>query len=101
MIDTSPNVTTLPAPRPSVISQLLPDGAILYCAEQELYFGLNRTGACVWEHLHPVCSTVDEVCDQVASRFANTEATPVRHHVQALLARLEEQRLVQPAHSSP
>ncbi|MEW5919157.1 MAG: hypothetical protein AB1762_22330, partial [Gemmatimonadota bacterium] len=59
---TVPNDGVLPSARPSVIYQALPDGAILYCAEQELYFGLNRTGACVWEHLSPVCATVDEVC---------------------------------------
>jgi hypothetical protein len=84
----------LPKPRPSVIHQELPDGAILYCAEQELYFGLNRTGACIWENLNPVCSTMDELCAVLARRFAKVDADGARSDAGRLLARLAEHELV-------
>ena len=96
-----PNVANvgvlLPKPRPSVICQSLPDGAILYCAEQELYFGLNRTGACVWENLSPACTTLEEVCAVITQRFANVDAGGVRDDAKQLLARLSEHALVVPS----
>ena len=95
----APNVAdtraVLPKPRPSVIYQPLPDGAILYCAEQELYFGLNRTGATIWENLNPVCTTLDELSAILACRFAQVDSDGARSDAGRLLARLAEHRLVE------
>jgi hypothetical protein len=84
----------LPKQRPSVIYQTLPDGAVLYCAEQELYFGLNRTGACIWEHLSPVCTTIDELCAVVGQRFAKVDSRDIRSDADRLLNRLAEHHLL-------
>lgn len=84
----------LPQQRPSVIYQTLPDGAVLYCAEQELYFGLNRTGACIWEHLSPVCMTFDELCAVVGQRFAKVDSHDIRGDADRLLNRLAEHHLL-------
>lgn len=84
----------LPRPRPSVIYQALPDGAILYCAEQELYFGLNRVGACVWEHLAPACATLDELARAVSARFANCSVEGVRRDAAQLIEQLRDRALV-------
>ena len=93
-----PNGSVLAAPLPkrraSVIYQALPDGAVLYCAEQELYFGLNRTGACIWEHLSPVCTTIDELCATVGQRFAKVDSRDVRADADRLLNRLAEHHLL-------
>lgn len=100
---TAPTLTAnqgLPRPRPSVIYQLLPDGAILYCAEQEIYCGLNRVGACVWENLSPACTTLDELAHAVAPRFANSNFETVREDAARLIERLRQHALVVPAETT-
>jgi hypothetical protein len=84
----------LPRPRPSVIYQALPDCGILYCAEQELYFGLNRVGACVWEHLAPACATLDDLARAVAAQFANTSVERVRDDAAQLIQQLHGRALL-------
>jgi hypothetical protein len=85
----------LPKPKSSVVYRAMPDGAVLFSPAEETYFGLNETGACIWENLAPVRSTVDEVCAEVAKRFPDAEPARVREDVQRLLQDLEEGGLVE------
>jgi hypothetical protein len=87
----------LPTASPFVVYRELPDGAVLFSTVEEVYFGLNHTGAFVWEHLAPVCNTVDEVCVEVGRRFPGAEPDRVRRDVGRLLAELTANRLVQAA----
>jgi len=43
--------STLPRPRTSVAWTALPDGAVLFATETEVYYALNTVGAVVWELL--------------------------------------------------
>jgi len=84
----------LPRPKSSVVYRAMPDGAVLFSPAEETYFGLNETGACVWENLSPVRSTIDEVCAEVLKRFPDAELARVREDVGQLIKELEEGGLV-------
>jgi hypothetical protein len=85
-----------PTPRPAVIISATPDGAVLYSTETELYFGLNRTGACIWDNLYPKCETIDEICAALSAAFPGAERDRIEIDVRRLLARLAEKQLVDP-----
>jgi len=74
----------------------MPDGGVLFSTETEHYFGLNRTGACIWENLFPVCETLDDICAQVDRAFPGGEPERVRSDVKRLLALLVEKKLADP-----
>jgi len=73
----------------------MPDGGVLFSPADETYFGLNQTGACIWENLSPVRSTIEEICDEVARRFPDAELSLVREDVARLLRDLAEGGLVE------
>ena len=75
----------------------MPDGAVLFSPAEETYFGLNETGACIWENLAPVRSTIDEVCAEVSKRFPDAEPSRVREDVGQLIKELVEGGLVEPS----
>jgi len=87
----------LPKPKPDVVYGALPDGAVLFFPSEELYFGLNPTGACVWENLSPVRGTVEEVCAEVERRFPDAAPERVRRDVDLLLEALAENGLTESA----
>ena len=87
----------LPKPKSSVVYRAMPDGAVLFSPAEETYFGLNETGAIIWENLAPVRSTVDEVCAEVAKRFPDAELAQVRDDVGQLIKELVEGGLVEPS----
>ena len=87
----------LPRPKSSVVYRPMPDGGVLFSPADETYFGLNQTGACIWENLSPVRSTIEEVCDEVTRRFPDAELSLVREDVTRLLKDLAEGGLVESA----
>lgn len=68
----------LPAPKPSVIFKELADGAVLYCSESEVYFGLNALGVAIWESLPPVLHTLDELVAEISNRFPDASPETIR-----------------------
>ena len=84
----------LPVAHPAVIYKSLSDGAVLFSASDEVYFGLNTVGARVWELLPPALSTVDELCDAVARQFPEVAADVIRADVEELLGDLTAYGLV-------
>jgi hypothetical protein len=86
----------LPKANPSVVYRSLPDGGVLFSATSESYFGLNVTGACIWENLAPVKGSIDEVCEEVAKRFPDAEPARIRTDVGKLLSAFAENGLVVP-----
>ena len=87
----------LPRPKSSVVYRAMPDGGVVFSPADETYFGLNQTGACIWENLAPVCSTIEEVCAEVTKRFPDARPALVREDVGRLLRELEEGGLVESA----
>lgn len=84
----------LPTPAPAVVFQRIDDGAVLYAASTEIYFGLNEVGAAIWELLPPASTSLDEVCDKLATRYPDAPRDELRSDVQALLAELLREGLV-------
>lgn len=87
----------LPKPKASVVYRAMPDGAVLFSPAEETYFGLNETGACIWENLAPLRTTIDEVCAEVVKRFPGAEPARVREDVGQLIKELVEGGLVEPS----
>lgn len=85
--------TMLPRPHPAVVFNSVSEGAVLLHTESEVYFGLNRVGAQVWELL-PSCDGVEELCERVGDRYPDATAEQIRNDVVELLDVLEEADLV-------
>ena len=84
----------LPTPVDGVLFQALEDGAVLFSATSELYFGLNHVGARIWELLPPATSTLDELCARLQQRYQEARPTVLRRDVLELLERLRAEGLV-------
>lgn len=84
----------LPRPNPTVVYQDMPDGAVLFSPESEFYFGLNETGACIWENLPPTQASLDAVCAAVLARFPDADPAQVMDDVRELLDALRQNGLV-------
>lgn len=85
----------LPRPRASVVWTALPDGAVLFAPDTEIYFSLNSVGAVVWELLGGDCGSVDALCARVLEAFPDAPADEVRGDVTELLAELQRAGLVE------
>jgi hypothetical protein len=86
----------LPVANKKVVFKALADGAVLFCAESEIYFTLNVVGARVWELLPPKCATFDELCAAIAAEYPAVDPEMIRADVLALLSDLESNRLILP-----
>lgn len=84
----------LPKANPKVVYRSLPDGGVLFSPASETYFGLNATGACIWENLAPVRVSVDEICAEVTRRFPGADADQVMDDIGSLLSAFAENGLV-------
>lgn len=85
---------TLPSARGSVIYQEMDDGAVLYCTESEVYFGLNATGVHIWRFLAEAEGSLDELVRAIEQTFPDAPDGTVRADVEEFLAALEEAELV-------
>lgn len=83
----------LPVPRPSVSFKELPDGGVLYCADTEVYFGVNRVGALVWASLPPTLHDFDELLDRLIEQFPDTPEEDLRSDAQEFVGKLVENGL--------
>ena len=86
--------SALPTANPAVVYRALPDGAVLFSTVHEVYFGLNESGAFIWEHLRPTCETLDELCAALCTRFPEVSAETARGDVLQLLGALADAGLV-------
>jgi hypothetical protein len=84
----------LPAAHPAVVWTPLPDGAVLFSTETELYFGVNSVGALVWELLPPATQTLNDLCAAVHERFPDATLEQIRGDVIELLDTLAQYGLV-------
>lgn len=80
----------------SVIYKELPEGALLFSVEDELYLGLNPVGARVWQLLPPVCRSVDEIVEHLAREYPEVSPDLIREDVVELLLDFEKNGLLEP-----
>jgi hypothetical protein len=86
----------LPKKLPGVICKQLPEGAVLYSTSEEIYFGLNRVGAVVWELLPPACTSFDELCQELAGRYTDVTPDVIAADLAEMLGALRDNGLVIP-----
>lgn len=94
----STNVTTdmlapLPVPRSTVVWVKLPDGAVLFTPEDEVYHSLNPVATLIWESL-PGVPDIEALCSSVRQSFPDGEPDQIRTDVIALLDELAGAGLV-------
>ena len=85
----------LPKARPNVVWTALPDGAVLYATDSELYYGVNSVGALVWELLPPATPSFEALCRVVHERYPDADLEQIRGDVRELLDELHTFGLVQ------
>jgi hypothetical protein len=94
--------TMLPTANPDVIFQDLDDGAVLFDPTKEVYFGLNRAGARIWQLLPPARTSLDEVVAALAAEYPEVSEAVLREDAAELLRDLTAQGLVkQPVPAAP
>jgi len=88
-------ISSLPVAAPDVVYKSLPDGAVLFSSDNEVYFGLNTVGARVWELLS-ARTTVAEVISELVAEYPGVDRGTVEADVTELLTELQREGLVQP-----
>ena len=86
---------TLPRGRPSVVLKEVPEGAILFCTDTEVYFSLNPVGARVWKLLLVDRSTMDEVVTTLQGDYPDVSRDVLTKDVQGLLDALSGNGLLE------
>lgn len=79
---------------PDVISQQVGDGLVLLNLRTGVYWGLNRTGAVVWQALQQQCSFAG-ICREIESKFEASKED-VAATVRALMEELAGENLLLP-----
>ena len=85
---------TLPIASPEVICRPLPDGAVLFSARDEVYFGLNAVGVRVWELLAAPDASFDGVCAAIHATYPEVAIETIRTDVRELLDEMTAAGLV-------
>lgn len=84
----------LPSAGPHVIYRSLSDGGVLFSTGDEVYFGLNRLGAQIWDLLPPKLSTMGQLCAALEARHPETDPDVIRADAAELLQELAAGGLV-------
>jgi len=78
-----------------VVFREVPEGAILFCTETEIYFSLNPLGVRIWQLLPPTCSSEDEVVASLSRWFPEVDQRTISSDLQRLLEDLLANGLVE------
>ena len=84
----------VPKARPSIAWTRLPDGAVLFSPESEVYYAMNHVGALIWELLLRDALDRDTLCLAVQERFPDESLQQIRDDVAELLIELARNGLV-------
>lgn len=87
--------TQLPSVRSTVAWTKLPDGAVLFSPETEVYYAMNGVASVIWELLRQNNDSVEALCTAVNARFPDATPEQIRGDVMELLADLERSGLVE------
>lgn len=78
----------LPEAADGVVYSRISEGAVLLSTDDEVYYGLNETGARAWEALREV-ETFGELCSVLTDAFPEADRSVIESDVSDLLAELE------------
>jgi hypothetical protein len=67
----------------------MPDGAVLFVPETEVYYGMNPVAAAVWELMPEAANSMDKLCSLVQDRFPDAQLEQIHSDILALLDDLE------------
>lgn len=87
--------TSLPSVRATVPWTKLPDGAVLFSPDTEVYYAMNGVAAAIWELLSQATYTIDELCAAVSERFPDATPQEIRADIIELLDELAASGLVE------
>lgn len=90
----------IPRARSTIAWTKLPDGAVLFSPESEVYYAMNQVGALIWELLPQGALDLNTLCLAVHERFPDAALEQIREDVAELLKELEQNGLVTRAESS-
>jgi hypothetical protein len=85
---------SLPVARPTVVWVKLPDGAVLFMPETEVYYGMNLVAASAWELLPQSGDSMDQLCSLIRERFPDAALEQIRTDMTALFDDLDRAGLV-------
>lgn len=91
-----PLTHTVHRARPSVAWTQLPDGAVLFSPESEVYYAVNQAGALIWELLASGerVYDLDALTRAVHERFPDAGAEQIRTDVEEILEDFAENQLL-------
>lgn len=78
-----------------MVFRRLDGGAVVLQGTEEIYYGLNDTGARIWELLS-ACATCDQLYERLSVESPGVDAATIRADAQALIAELLEFGLLVP-----
>ena len=87
-------IAQLPSARSNVAWTKLPDGAVLFAPETEIYYAMNGVAALVWELLPQHADSIDALCAAVGEHFPEARPEQIRDDVVELLDDLNRSGLV-------
>lgn len=85
---------SIPRALPTIAWTKLPDGAVLFSPESEVYYAMNQVGALIWELLDERDLDMDSLCLAVREHFPDGTIDQIRDDVAELLKQLEQNGLV-------
>lgn len=83
----------LPEITDDVVYSRVSEGGVLLSTETEVYYGLNETGARIWESLAS-CETMDGLCRRLESEYPEVDPATLRRDVEELLEDLTDHGLL-------
>jgi hypothetical protein len=86
--------TPLPIAKSDVVYRALSEGAVLLSVHDEVYYGLNNVGVCLWEALPPVTRTFGAMCAHLKAHYPDVDPVVLRTDVEELLTELTDFGLV-------
>ena len=91
-----PQTHAIPRARPTVAWTQLPDGAVLFSPESEVYYAVNQAGALIWELLATGEREydVDALSRAVHERFPDVSPKQIRDDVEEILADFAQNQLL-------
>jgi hypothetical protein len=84
----------VPRVNPSVAWTKLPDGAVLFSPESEVYYSMNQVGALIWELLPQAGLDMTALCLAIRERFPDESLEQIAFDTDELLGDLARNGLV-------
>jgi hypothetical protein len=89
-----PSLIDLYIPSSGVLFQRFADGAVVYSPGDESYFGLNGTGAEVWNLLPKEGASFDDLLQQMIAKYPEAPAADLQTDLRDLLDELVQHGLM-------